>query len=319
MECVYCKKKFYDKSNLKRHQVNSKSCIAIQKNENNIKIPTKFQCEFCNKQLSGKQALNRHLNICKSKIIESNEIKEIKELKNIVNSLQDKISELEKESKPNITVINNTINNNLTINNIDFMSFMTAEKIKEVFDKYFDIKTLLGSKESLAQFTIENFLSGEEKPIYLCSDKQRNAFYFHDENKNRIDDTNAQILINLIVSYGFGSIQKLFTNYIKNTEQTPETLNIAFNNLMSLKKDSKNYINELSVSLPKTIKERQIRDKIITNKNYEKIEFDEIGGIPIAQLEKYKKHYINTNVILVPATFIKTKDSVRNYKTYLCS
>ena len=95
MECVYCKKKFYDKSTLKRHQVNSKVCQ--KKKGNNIEIPTKFQCEFCNKQLSGKQALNRHLNICKSKIIKSNE--------NIANSLQVKISELEKESKPKDNIL----------------------------------------------------------------------------------------------------------------------------------------------------------------------------------------------------------------------
>jgi len=107
MDCVYCKKNFYDKSTLKRHQVNSKACQ--KKKGNSIEIPNKFQCEFCNKQLSGKQALNRHLNICKSKIIESNE--------NIANSLQVKISELEKESKPNIKK-----DNILSLNRIPIIS-----------------------------------------------------------------------------------------------------------------------------------------------------------------------------------------------------
>ena len=71
------------------------------------------------------------------------------------------------------------------------------------------------------------------------------------------------------------------------------------------KKDGKDYINQLSTSLPKTIEERQIRDNlndiqlnkedtIINFEEYDEpeIEYTEIGGVPVTTLSKYKKYYI---------------------------
>ena len=99
---------------------------------------------------------------------------------------------------------------------------------------------------------------------------------------------------------------------------------------MKLKKDGKEYINQLSTSLPKTIEERQIRDNlndiqlskenntIIKFEEDEEIEFyKEIGGIPMSILCKYKKHYIDTSVIMVPSNFVKTKETLSKYKKYL--
>lgn len=98
---------------------------------------------------------------------------------------------------------------------------------------------------------------------------------------------------------------------------------------MKLKKDGKCYISQLSTSLPKTIEERQIRDnlndiqlnkedKIINFEEYEsEIEYTEIGGVPVTTLSKYKKYYIKTGLIMAPYEFIKTKESLQNYKKYL--
>jgi hypothetical protein len=85
--CGYCKKNFYDKSSLTKHQ-SSKSCLRnINKDNNNI---ITFDCEFCSKKLASKQSLCRHLNTCKRKI-------EIN--KNFIYTI-------------NNNMINNTINNN---------------------------------------------------------------------------------------------------------------------------------------------------------------------------------------------------------------
>ncbi len=197
MICEYCKNSYYDKSTLVKHQKTSKFCIKIQNENINI---NKFICNFCNKELSTKQSLDRHIKVCKSK--KNNEDNEIKKL---LNELHNEIKDIKNSNTINNTTINNTVNNtvnntinNITINNIDFMSFMTAERIKEIFDKKFNIETLFGAEKSLANFTIENFLSGKDKPIYLCTDKERNKFIFLDKNnknyslKNQLLGSNPQ-------------------------------------------------------------------------------------------------------------------------------
>ena len=282
MNCEYCGKDFYHKSNLVRHQTTSKKCIKIQQDNNSNVVIKLFICEHCDKQLSSKQSLIRHLNFCMNK--KDNEINELK------NNFQNEITEikLRLESINNANNINNTnnimnsnntntINNitNININNIDFMSYMTSEKIREVFDKCYNIQTLSGSKESLAHFTIDNFLSGSDKPIYLCSDKERNKFCFYDKNNKKIDDTNAQILINLITTYGLKSIKKLYKRYTKRIKEKSDDIDIAYNNIMNLKTDGKDYINELSTLLPKTIEERTIRDSIVIQDDEDETSSDE--------------------------------------------
>jgi len=260
MICEYCKNNYNNKSNLSRHQKTSKFCIKIQTEKNeNIKI-NKFICEFCDKKLTTKQSLNRHLNTCKNKEIKNLQ-NEIKDIKNTINK---------KNNNTTINnIFNNTINNtinNITINNIDFMSFMTGERIKEIFDKKFNMETLFGSEKSLANFTIENFLSGKDKPIYLCTDKERNKFIFLDKNNKKINDNNAQILIDLIMKYGFNKIKKSYNNHCK---IKPENLSNAYNSIMNIKKDGKEYINYLSNNLPKTIEERQIKDDVQSQNSIE--------------------------------------------------
>jgi hypothetical protein len=201
---------------------------------------------------------------------------------------------------------------------------MTCEKIREVFDKCYNIQTLFGSKESLAHFTIDNFLSGSDKPIYLCSDKERNKFCFYDKNNKKIDDTNAQILINLITTYGLKSIKKLYKRYTKRIKEKSDDIDIAYNNIMNLKTDGKDYINELSTLLPKTIEERTIRDSIViqdddedeTSSDEEDLD-EEILGFRKSELYKYKVHYIKTGQIIAPSSFEKTKENILEYKKYL--
>ena len=323
MICEYCKHNYYDKSTLKKHQKTSKFCIRLQIEKNQtIFSNDKFICNFCNKELTTKQSLDRHINVCKSK--KNNEDSKIEKLEKLVNELNNEIKEIKDNKNTNVinTTINNTVNN-ITINNIDFMSFMTGERIKEIFDQKFNIETLFGSEKSLANFTIENFLSGKDKPIYLCTDKERNKFIFLDKNNKKINDTNAQILIDLIMKYGFNKIKKSFDNHCK---IKPENLSNAYNSIMNIKRDGKEYINYLSNNLPKTIEERQIKDDVQNQNSIEEdaiifedddiIDFDEISGIPLYEFNKYREHYIKTGKILIPSKFEKTKENIDKLKKY---
>jgi hypothetical protein len=368
---------------LSTHQQTSKKCIKIQQEKNVQDIKVKlFLCSLCDKGLSSKRRLESHILKCKSKKIiikeevktfeEAEEAEEAEEVEedDIIKTLRNEIKILKDEMKKiNTTIVNssntvnavnavntvnNTVNNivnnttnnttnNITINNIDFMSYMTEERIREVFDKYYTIQMLLGSEQSLATFTVDNFLSGKDKPIYLCPDKARNTFYFLDEKGKRFDDSNAQILINLIITYGFDSIRNSYTEHIKNFKHAKlEKLDNMFNKIMNLKNDNKNYINHLGNFLPKTIKERKIRDDLnhiqnenknnpkiveINDKNtYEdkKIEYDIsssgarcIGEYTLGGLIKYKKHYQNTGEIVYPPGFLNEEENKEKFLYYL--
>ena len=68
-ECHYCKNKFRNKSILNNHQQKAKYCLKIQG-----KKCEKYKCDFCDKKLSCKYSLKKHLEICsiKKKIIYQN-------------------------------------------------------------------------------------------------------------------------------------------------------------------------------------------------------------------------------------------------------
>jgi hypothetical protein len=202
---------------------------------------------------------------------------------------------------------------------------MTSEKIKEVFDKHYNIEHLLGAKESLACFTVENFLSGKDKPLYLCSDRTRNKFYFLDKDNKRIDDSNAQILINLIIKYGIDSIEKTYKKYSKNTKKI-FNIDSAFQNITTLAIDGKEYINKLSDCLPTSVEERRIRDDIGNEEIVFEIESEDedenpvtISGFSLTQLNKYKVHYKKTGQILIPSIFEKNKENLLSYRQFLKS
>jgi len=93
MICEHCKNIYYDKSTLLKHQKTSKFCIKIQTEKNENIIINKFICNFCNKELSTKQSLNRHINICKLK--KNNEDNEIKKL---LNELHNEIKDIKKSN-----------------------------------------------------------------------------------------------------------------------------------------------------------------------------------------------------------------------------
>ena len=351
-KCTLCNKTLSSKKNFENH-----NCMKE-------KIKPKYICNLCDKTLSTKQSLNIHKKKCIDKdnlhdcqycyeVFQTNNSLIIHQTK-CVKKFEWQINELEKNklelqnklekalNKPTKQINNNTLN----INNIDFMSYMTEERIKDIFNKNFTLKTLYGSNEALVDFTINNFLLGEDKPIYLCADKERKKFYFLDKDNKRIDDTNANILTNLLVIHGFEYVKQIYNNHIENIKDQPAKLNDSFNTIMSLKKNNKDYISHLSDKLPKTIEERSIltdinnTQKVIEDKNKvieyvveetdsdseldeDKYEIEDILcsilGITKYKLSVYKKWYIETGEIKVTNEFKHTDKNIDMYKKYLQS
>ena len=69
MECKYCSKTFLDQVRLKRHQTTSKTCIALQNGEVEVKL---LECNYCKKKLTSKPWATSMKNILFGPTAESN-------------------------------------------------------------------------------------------------------------------------------------------------------------------------------------------------------------------------------------------------------
>ena len=191
-------------------------------------------------------------------------INDLNKSKSIIKQLQTELKKAKNEinNKHSNNIVNNynIVNNtNITIN-MNFLDFMTAENIKEIFDKHYTGKIFLGAEKSLAVFMVEKFLLGKDKPIYLCPDKSRYNFtYFNDDEI--MDDLNAKILITLSKIYGADAIYNAYMDNKKNIENV-ENIDEIYNKLKNLDHNNKDYLNELRILLPKNLKDREIQNKI---------------------------------------------------------
>ena len=125
--CVFCQKTFKNELFLKRHQSRSKLCLEKQGKT------ASHPCDFCEKSLSSKDALNIHLSTCKEKkkkeIIEKQSLQEEK-LKNQKKMYDEKIKELKGSYEEKIKEIKRTY----------------EEKIKDQKDMYKDMIKKLEDK-----------------------------------------------------------------------------------------------------------------------------------------------------------------------------
>ena len=304
LTCQFCRKDYSSKSKLLYHQKTTKKCLKIQEDQGIITNRLIFTCENCNKTYTIKQSLEYHLeNTCKT--IKNNENKEIKEK---LKELENKILSSSSSSQNGNTsgnIIGATINGGtqIIVNNIGFMEYMTPERINNVFGENYTIQTLMGGETALADFTIEYFLKGQDKPVYLVSDKSRNSFYFLDSEKKRIDDSDGKIIRSLIWSYGFSAIRGIYNDHVNrvavNTDgaATFSSINHHYNNIKNLHRDGngKDYTQCLVKKLPKTLTEKEMMENLEKAKMelIEKIRLeDEVEEKKLKELTQQKKEKI---------------------------
>ncbi len=130
MDCQFCRKSFSSKSNLSKHQQTTKYCIKLQPE---IKSKS-FICSGCNKELSTKQRLETHIQVCIN-YLDINRIKELEKIietkDTIIDELKTRIRELELDMKDvAIKAKSKTTNNNISIQQQNFTA-ITDENLAQ--------------------------------------------------------------------------------------------------------------------------------------------------------------------------------------------
>lgn len=272
LTCSFCNKSFSTISNLDRHKKTTKTCFL--KTPDSFENIKKYDCEFCPKTFTSKQRLDYHMkNACKI-------IKSQTRLEEEVKILKEEVKQLKEHpmTTNNITVNGNVETLNNINNNISLTDYMTKDIIRDTFTKHYNSDTLLGGEKAFADFTIDYLLTGDGKPIYLCTDRSRQRFYYMDKNK-KVEDPNADILTNITATGSFDVVTKLYgekmqyyTDKINEHANYKEQQNYwidertslikIYNEIKNISKEGQSYRKRLSVRLPNSLEDRQRIDTV---------------------------------------------------------
>lgn len=162
-KCEYCKKDFYGKSAINRHLKTASFCIEIRRQQGINTEQTFIKCENCDKQFTIKSSLTEHLSVCKNK--------------NVQNITENKVEKTEKST-------------------ISLESYLYVDSLKEIF-KHTNLSGYLELTPSSIIDKIIHLLNGKNQPIYYCSDRSRQRFFYFGET-GEVEDKQAIILRTLL-------------------------------------------------------------------------------------------------------------------------
>jgi hypothetical protein len=188
-QCQYCLKELSNKSSLNNHLSNAKYCILKRNvdNDTNVKV---FKCFDCNKSFTSKQTLNLHQLKCIEKLKQQH-LQEILEIKNKHNEeiiqkdlhikdLEAKLENIALKAVSKPTTINN---NNSRINQINNLSPITTEQIKENI-QYLTLDHIKEGAVGYAKYALDYPF----KDKIICVDYARRKVKYKDEEGNLVDD-----------------------------------------------------------------------------------------------------------------------------------
>jgi hypothetical protein len=255
MQCQYCNKTYSTMGNLVHHKKTAKYCLILQ-NKLEKKIES-FDCSICQKPFTSKFNLSRHTTICTRK--EKYTEKEIFELElriknEQIHELQEKLkqSEIKYKNVPQ-KVSHKTINKNIDTqnitnqtNHITIYQVMTPERVLEVFQKHYNLDTLLGGQKALARFVNEEFLKEQTTPIYVCGDRSRQKFYMVKDGKKE-EDPDCEGIIGLS-SPGLPHVRDVYEDALFTTHEdiTEEQIQENYRTITNMDRDRTQFKAELS-------------------------------------------------------------------------
>lgn len=242
--CEFCNNEFKNTNALNYHKKNTKYCLKIQNNQENIK---KFTCEFCNLKLKTKRNLNCHKLICKQKNVsdikqqEENKIlkDKINELNLIISSLKAKVEIYEKDHKTisDIAKQSRVTNTNNIINNL---AVYDIDKITENFSNKLDYITkedIINGQKGIANILAPCLYDNGNKMV-TCTDKSRLMFTTIDKNNNKIKDQELKNLASIIKPLALKKADEIVEEHAKLKEK--------IYNIDLIKSENKKYISYIN-------------------------------------------------------------------------
>jgi hypothetical protein len=286
MECCFCKKTYANEYILANHKKTTKKCLSIQANEvqrNDRK------CSYCNKELSSKIRLTKHLLICKKKISEDAIEAVSKKLSTHVtkhvtllrNDMEDKIEQAtfelrtkHEEESYELRLKIKELEEQLTKKRKPMIeNVANVEKIENIesnIEQQTNNITIYNvmSPEHVSEFfkqhyKLDTLLGGQkalarfvnegflkETPVYLCGDRSRQKFYIVADGK-KIEDTNCDEIIGLTTP-GMPHVQDVYENalFTKPDEVTEDEVHDNFQKIMVMEGDRSDFKSELSRVVP---------------------------------------------------------------------
>lgn len=169
MECVYCHKKFTNKSILTRHQKQAKFCLRLQKSP---------RCIYCQEVFRNEEDYEAHQSSYCAHRIDLPDV--LKEKDKTILKLEQKITELEGRLE-NIAVKASQRPTNVT--NYNFLQPVTKERLDQCSSQL-TIDHILKGPAGYAEFALEHSL----KDSVVCVDYSRRKVKFRNEDGNIVTD-----------------------------------------------------------------------------------------------------------------------------------
>ena len=259
MECEYCHKHFNIKGSLLRHQQQTKSCIKIQE----AKLKIKLTCTGCNDELSSKQKLFQHQQICDlylaldttkqkyfEQLIENQNIR-IENQNIIIEELKLHIKEL-----VSLKSKGGKITNTNTFNIYQNFTPITDEKLKQDSINFTKKDLELGG-QGIGQYALKNTL----KDNFVCTDISRFHSKYIDGDGDLVIDPYSHTITRRVCESLVEPAKRIYDEH--NMPENDNFLNDDFLNVFIKLNDistaSKGFENDLTRDFTKTICSNNIK------------------------------------------------------------
>jgi hypothetical protein len=250
--CTHCNKTLVSKVGLVNHEKICKARLTSERDQTIKKTrviidETEDKIEQLASDLRNhKEEIEYELKLTKEELKRKDEEtkEELKRKDDQIKALTEKLNQQPKKITNKTT--NHTTNIENQTNHITIYEVMTPERVLEIFQKHYNLDTLLGGQKSLARFVNDGFLKEQSSPVYLCGDRSRQKFYMLHDGK-RVEDTDCEHIIGLTAP-GLPRVQKVYEEALfTDLEQEEEdTIQDQYRHIMSLNEDRADFKSELS-------------------------------------------------------------------------